>query len=266
MQYDLSNFYEKLKEKFNKSKARDTLIFLLEEFSKTISLKDEGAIIFVGNELSSFLRVKGQTDLAYKIYSILEDLVIKNYGKNSKEYASLLLNIGNCDIVAQKYDQAIKRLDECEEILKNFDHIGYLLASLYNNRSQAYRAKSKLDLAQADIENALKLIDNKEKIAVSRINLAEILLKKKDYARAFENIGLAIDFYEKNKLELPHLANAYATRANIFFDLKEYDQSIKFYEKALRIFEKTVGEGPVKKLLEDNLKEAKRKRDILWRQ
>lgn len=263
MRYDLSNFYEKLKEKFNKSQARETLIYLLEEFSKTISLKDEGAIIFVGNELSSFLRVKGQTDLAYKIYKILVDLVIKNYGKKSKEYASLLLNIGNCDIVAKNYDKAIKRLDECEEILKNFDDIGYLLASLYNNRSQAYRAKSILDKAEADIEKALDLIDKKERIAVSRINLAEILILKKEYNKALTNAKLAIDYYEKNNLKVPHLANAYATCANIFYKLGEYDIAIKYYKKAIEVFDQTVGEGPAKKVIERNLEEAKRKRDIL---
>ncbi|MDU5461670.1 MAG: tetratricopeptide repeat protein, partial [Anaerococcus vaginalis] len=60
MKYDLSNFYNDLKLKFNKSNGKETLLFLMEEFSKTISLKDERAIIAVGNELASFLRVKGQ--------------------------------------------------------------------------------------------------------------------------------------------------------------------------------------------------------------
>lgn len=263
MQYDLSNFYEKLKEKFNKSQARDTLIYLLEEFSKTISLKDERAIIFVGNELSSFLRVKGQTDLAYKIYNNIKKLVLKNYGLRSKEYVSLILNIANCDLVAKNYDLAIENLNEIEEILKDFDDVDYLKASLYNNRSQAYMEKKKIDLAQTDIEKALSLVKNEEKIAVSRINLAEILTLKKEYDKAFFNVKRAIDYYEKNKLKVPHLANAYATGANILYNIKEYDKAIFYLEKAIDIFDKTAGEGPVKRLLEKNLEEIKRKRDIL---
>ena len=93
MKYDLSNFYKDLKLKFNKSNGKEVILFLMEEFSKTISLKDERAIIAVGNELASFLRVKGQTDLAYKIYKVIKKLVLDNYGFISKDYASLLINI-----------------------------------------------------------------------------------------------------------------------------------------------------------------------------
>lgn len=113
--YDLSNFYQKLKEKFNKSNGRDTLIYLLEEFSNTINLEDERAIIFVGNELSSFLRVKGVIDLSYKIYSVIEKLVIKNYGSYSEEYATLLINIGDLDIVAKNNEKAIENLTKAEK-------------------------------------------------------------------------------------------------------------------------------------------------------
>ena len=45
MEYDLSNFYKDLKLKFNKSNGKEILLFLMGEFSKTISLKDERAII-----------------------------------------------------------------------------------------------------------------------------------------------------------------------------------------------------------------------------
>lgn len=263
MSYDLSNFYENLKEKFNKSEGKNTLIYLLEEFSKTISSKDERAIIFVGNELSSFLRVKGQTDLAYKIYKVLDDLVLKNYGQNSKEYASLLLNISNCDIVGKNYDRAIYNLNLCQDILSNFTDVDFLKASLYNNRSQAYRAVEDLEKAQEDIENALKIIKKDEKIAVSRINLAEILLLRKKYSKALVNVNKAIFYYEGKNLEVPHLANAYATCANIFYHMKEYDTSIYYYEKAIKVFDKTVGDGPVKEILLKNLEEVKRKRDIL---
>ena len=114
--YDLSNFYQKLKEKFNKSNGRDTLIYLLEEFSNTINLEDERAIIFVGNELSSFLRVKGVIDLSYKIYSVIEKLIIKNYGLYSEEYATLLINIGDLDIVAKNNEKAIENLTKAEKI------------------------------------------------------------------------------------------------------------------------------------------------------
>lgn len=262
MKYDLSNFYKDLKVKFNKSNGKEILLFLMEEFSKTISLKDERAIIAVGNELASFLRVKGQTDFAYKIYKVIKKLVLNSYGFISKDYASLLINISNCHIVAKKYDLAIDVLNETENILNQLEDTKYLMASVYNNRSQAYRAKNMLDLAQKDIENALKIIENKEKIAVSKINLAEILTLKKKFAKALVNANEAIFYYEKNNLRLPHLANAYATAANIYYNNKEYYTSVYYYEKALEVFDETVGEGPIKDILIKNLNQAKKQRDI----
>lgn len=262
MKYDLSNFYKDLKVKFNKSNGKEILLFLMEEFSKTISLKDERAIIAVGNELASFLRVKGQTDFAYKIYKVIKKLVLNSYGFISKDYASLLINISNCHIVAKNYDLAIDVLNETENILNQLEDTKYLMASVYNNRSQAYRAKNMLDLAQKDIENALKIIENKEKIAVSKINLAEILTLKKKFAKALVNANEAIFYYEKNNLRLPHLANAYATAANIYYNNKEYYTSVYYYKKALEVFDETVGEGPIKDILIKNLNQAKKQRDI----
>lgn len=262
MKYDLSNFYNDLKLKFNKSNGKETLLFLMEEFSKTISLKDERAIIAVGNELASFLRVKGQTDFAYKIYKVIKKLVLDNYGFISKDYASLLINISNCHIVSKNYDLAIDTLNETETILSQLSDTKHLMASVYNNRSQAFRAKNMLDLAQEDIEKALKIIKNEEKIAVSKINLAEILILKKKYAKALVNVNEAILYYEKNKLRLPHLANAYATAANIYYNNKEYSTSIYYYEKAIDVFDETVGEGPIKDILIKNLNQAKKQRKI----
>lgn len=259
MEYDLSNFYKDLKLKFNKSNGKEILLFLMGEFSKTISLKDERAIIAVGNELASFLRVKGQTDFAYKIYKVIKKLVLKSYGFISKDYASLLINISNCHIVAKNYDLAIDVLYETENILNQLEDTQYLMASVYNNRSQAYRAKNMLDLAQKDIENALKIIENKEKIAVSKINLAEILTLKKKFADALVNANEAILYYEKNNLRLPHLANAYATAANIYYNNEQYYKSAYYYEKALEVFDETVGEGTIKDILIKNLKQAKKK-------
>lgn len=164
--YDLSNFYNKLKEKFNKSTGKETLLYLLEEFSKTIGLRDERAIIFVGNELSSFLRVKGEVDLALDIYKVINELVVKKYGEMSNEYISLLINIADCDIVNKHYQLAVDKLNKAEKLLKikqvpvMDEDYEFLLASIYNNRSAAYRELNLLEEAQKDIEESLKLINS----------------------------------------------------------------------------------------------------------
>ncbi|MDU7142451.1 MAG: hypothetical protein E6319_05850 [Anaerococcus vaginalis] len=76
------------------------------------------------------------------------------------------------------------------------------------------------------------------------------------------NVNEAIIYYEKNKLRLPHLANAYATAANIYYNNKEYSTSIYYYEKSIDVFNETVGEGPIKDILIKNLNQAKKQREI----
>lgn len=264
--YDLSNFYQKLKEKFNKSNGRDTLIYLLEEFSNTINLEDERAIIFVGNELSSFLRVKGVIDLSYKIYSVIEKLVIKNYGSYSEEYATLLINIGDLDIVAKNNEKAIENLTKAEKIAMTKENNDYLLASIYNNRSAAFRNLKLFDQAENDINKAMMLTSNAEKIAVSQINLAEIKLAQNDCVKAINLIDKAISYYEKNNLYIPHLANAYATAASIYYKLNEYEKSIAYLEKAIDIFDHNIGNGPIRDMLLKNLAKVKQKRDSLCKE
>lgn len=78
------------------------------------------------------------------------------------------------------------------------------------------------------------------------------------------NVNEAIIYYEKNKLRLPHLANAYATAANIYYNNKEYSTSIYYYEKSIDVFNETVGEGPIKDILIKNLNQAKKQREISW--
>ena len=58
------------------------------------------------------------------------------------------------------------------------------------------------------------------------------------------------------------MANAYATAANIYYNNKEYYTSVYYYEKAIEVFDETVGEGPVKEILIQNLNQAKKQKEI----
>lgn len=60
--YDLSKFYSLLKVKFDKSNAEEIMVFLLSEFAKVMKLRDEIAIISIGNELASYQRVAGRVE------------------------------------------------------------------------------------------------------------------------------------------------------------------------------------------------------------
>lgn len=181
--YDLSKFYSLLKVKFDKSNAREIMVFLLSEFAKAMKFKDEIAIISIGNELASYQRVVGRVEESYKIYSLVGKLIKKHFGEISQEYASFLLNLADVDIVAKSYGLAVDKLKNCLDILKHFEDVDYLLASAYNNRSSAYRQLGEFALAESDIREAIRLVKSDSKIAISKINLSQIQNMQKNIAR-----------------------------------------------------------------------------------
>lgn len=254
MKYDLANFYENLKDKFSKSHNNDILKYLLIEFKKSLEAADEHAIIYVGNELASFLRLIGDTKKSYAIYGQIGLIVKKNYGDRSKEYATLLLNLGDVDIVNKDYGKGLDRFNLAYEILKQYPADDYLFASLYNNRASAYRGLKSYDKAQADIERAIEIVrDNPNKLAISNINLAEILLVQAEYSRALETVDRAISYYELSNPHDIHYANALATKGQIAFYMKNYDLSLCMYEKALSYFEGRLGQSNMTDLLRKNI-------------
>lgn len=253
MKYDLVSFYDNLKIKFSKSKADEIFLYMIYELKKALKLRDIDSIIFIANELASFLRVKADTKSSYKIYEIIKSLTIKKYGCNSSEYATILLNLADVDIVDKNYEKAIERLNESESILKNIDN-KYLYATMLNNRSSAYRGIKDYKKAKEDINGAIKLIDNKSKIAISMINLCELNLLEGNYYKALDDIKKVIKYYEDENPTDIHFANALSTAANIYLKIRDYDKSIEYYNLAYEKFYAKFGECEITKLLKRNIK------------
>ncbi|NMW85315.1 tetratricopeptide repeat protein [Peptoniphilus sp. AGMB00490] len=258
--YDLVNFYNNLKVKFSKSSANEILTFMIYELKSAINLKDTDAIIFIGNELGSYLRVMAEIKSSYKIYETIKYLTLKKYGCNSKEYATILLNLADVDIVDKNYTKAIERLNRSEEILKDLNE-KYLMATMYNNRSSAYRGLNNYKSARRDIENAIRLIDNRDKIAISRINLAEVKLLEGNFLEALNDIRKVIEYYSNENPRDIHFANALSTAANIFYKLRDYDRSIEFYKLAYTKFHDKFGNCEMTKLLQRNIEKVKIERN-----
>ncbi|MBU5668838.1 tetratricopeptide repeat protein [Peptoniphilus sp. MSJ-1] len=261
MKYDLVNFYENLKIKFSKSSANEIFLYMIYELKEALKLKDIDSIIFIANELASFLRVKADTKNAYKIYKIIKNLTVRKYGCNSSEYATILLNLADVDIVDKNYNEAIKRLNESESILQNIDD-NYLYATMLNNRSSAYRGIKEYKKAREDIEKAIKLVNSKSKIAISMINLCEVMLFEGNFEEALSEIKKVINYYKYENPTDIHYANALSTAANIYFKLKDFDKSIENYSLAYDKFYAKFGECEITKLLKRNIQNVHKEREM----
>lgn len=261
--FDSKDFYSKLRKHFDLSDRGLIESFLRDSFSLAKTSLDEKAIILVGNEYASYLRFIGDTKVSYEIYEFISSKIIRMFGLKSKEYASFLLNLGDVDIVEKDYRKAFSRFNEAEQILRDFDKEIYLKATLYNNRSQAYKGISDNRLAIKDIKLALELMkDNDSKTAISLINLSEIYISEGEFLKAKKSILESIKMFKKEELKKDiHYANALSTAGQVFYYLGDYDKSLAYLTCSLEQLKKKAGESKVTDIIKANIDKVKRLND-----
>lgn len=256
----ISEFYNKLRWHFSNSNGDEILSYLESMFKNVESTSDDKLYITVGNEFASYLRFIGNTEKSYEIYNKIHRKIEKIFGYKSNEYASFLLNLGDVDMVSQNYEQALKRFNQAEEILNDLPRSEYLLASLFNNRSAAYRALYKNKEARKDIEMAISLVKNRDdKKAISLINLSEIYILEGDFSKAEKIIKEALNIYKKEGMKDDiHYANALSTAGQIYYYLGDYRKSYGFFSCSYDQFKKKFGNTKVTELIKSNLEKVKK--------
>lgn len=261
---NIQDFYSKLKYHFDNSNRSQIESFLRDSFFQTKTISNKKAIISVGNEYASFLRVIGDTNKSYEVYYEIESLIKEIFGEKSKEYASYLLNLGDVDIVSKNYNKALENFNKAELVLEQYTNEKFLLATLYNNRSSAYRNVGENKLAIKDIRSALALVKDKpNKMAISLINLAEIYILEGDFDKAKDKINEAIKIFKKlEKKDDIHYANALATAGQIYYYLGDYDKSHAYYVCSLDLLNRKASNSKVTDILKANIEKVKKLKKV----
>lgn len=262
--FNSRDFYEKLDFHFNNSNRDQIEGFLKDSFFTVKTILDRKALVTVGNEYASFLRLIGNTEESYKIYEEIRPLIIEIFGEKSKEYASFLLNLGDVDIVAGDYKKALNNFNIAEHILNKFVEERYLLATLYNNRSSALRNLGENKLAIKDIKKALHIVSNMPlKTAISLINLCEIYILEGEFNKAKDKICEAIMIFKNSNLKNDiHYANALSTAGQIYYYLGDYEKSHAYYLCSLDRFIKKAGDSKVTEIIKSNIKRVERLKNM----
>lgn len=266
--FNLAEFYENLRKHFSASNSSEIRQFLEDSFRKVEAIFDDEAFVAVGNEFASYLRLIGDTSLSYHIYEKVEEKILQLVGDKSVQYASFLLNLGDVDMVAKNYKTALERFNKAEGILEDFPNESYLFASLYNNRSSAYRSLLMVEEAKKDIFKALQLVKDKDKNkGISLINLAEIYILDGDFYKAENTIIEALRIFKDAGLKDDiHYANLLSTAGQLYYYLGDYEKSYAYYSCSLRQFEAKAGKSSVYEIIKNNCLKTKsllEKRDVI---
>lgn len=258
--FDLSVFYSELRTKFKYANHLEIINYFELMFNRVNIDKNVTGIISVGNEYASYLRFVGEIDKSYCIYDQVLKLVLEVYGNHSSEYVSVLLNLGDVDIVAGNFWQAISRFNTAENLINEHKYNYYLLATVYNNRASAYKGLLQFKEAEADIIKALSLIDNKlDKQLISRINLVEIYILWGKFDKAEKNILDVLKTYSEFGLETDvHYLNALACAGELYFYLGQYQKSYEYYSLVEQKMDNKFEQTHIHKMIIKNLEKVKK--------
>ncbi|MEI6435607.1 MAG: tetratricopeptide repeat protein [Bacteroidota bacterium] len=108
-----------------------------------------------------------------------------------------------------------------------------ITAELYAYRGAIFYNMQKYDKAIQDFDNALILNPNLPEVYYNR-GLLYHLFEPKQLEKALSNYDIAIEFN-------PYLVDAYNNRGIIYFALKQYDNAIQDYIKAIQLDKENIG-------------------------
>ncbi len=247
-------FLEQLDQFYNSDNPSELINFLDKTFWESVKSENTELLIASGNEYAGYLRVSGKIKEAHEVYEKIIPLIKSSYGIFSREYTSLLINLGNLYIADCAYIKSLELFSEAEKILSEFPEERNLYAALYNNRSTSFRMLSDTRSAKKDILNALDIVKNDpQKRAVSLINLSEILILSGEFSRADKIITESLEIFERKIFFDPvHYANALSTAGEINYYLGNYLRSQVFYARSLKEFDNHMGNNPMKERILNN--------------
>ncbi|MCR5421285.1 MAG: DUF4037 domain-containing protein [Lachnospiraceae bacterium] len=237
--------------------------FLKEKIELASEEGDHSSELTLINEMIGYCRYTGRHEDTdhYARYALR---VCKEQGlEDTLAYATTLLNIATAYRAAGRYGESLDLYDKVENLYKKFiDKSDYLYAALYNNMSLLYQAMEDNEKSAYYLENSLDIIDgiSEEKIpqAITRTNLAQAYIRLKKYEDAGIRLKEAEEIFLEKGGDDFHYPGCLNAMAGLYYINKDYENSIKYYNKALELLKHQVGEdNPAYISVRDNLNEVK---------
>ena len=232
--------------------------FILRKLSEAADGGDENAMIQLLNELIGHYRETGDFDrmktFAQKLLDILEGSPLKG----SMAHATSLLNVANAYRAAGMLRESNALYQEVKSYYDaNVAPDSMLYASLLNNMALLFQEMGDYESAADCLERALEISlgHNECRIeqATTYANLAMTLIKLDRFDEAEDHLAKAFELFETDEEPDYHYSAALSAMAEIKYIRKDYDESIRYYEKALAAIEKCVGKSRAYEITKQNM-------------
>ncbi|PJM79409.1 DUF4037 domain-containing protein [Bifidobacterium scaligerum] len=274
--FDVNDFLQGLDDIFNRhAAAHEAGPYLEQAAVDAENAGDEAGLLTVLNETMGFYRSQGRHQENQWIVQRALELAARMglTTGTSEAWATTLINCATAMRAAKQYDQAEDLYHQAQDVCSRaFSPTDRRLAALHNNLSMLYSETGRADQAEAELREALRIVEESSvnpeadiDVASSHTNLALALLssagddpvKLKD---AHQHAAKALDIYKTGHLEhSAHYASALAGFAQVCFAEKRYADAVDGYRRALAVIEECYGrDTDYWRITEENLREAER--------
>ncbi|NMM94181.1 DUF4037 domain-containing protein [Bifidobacterium oedipodis] len=267
--FDVNDFLTGLDAIFDRHAAsREAGPYLEQAMVDAENAGDEAGLLTVLNETMGFYRSQGWHEKNQWIVQRALELAARMglTTTTDEAWATTLINCATAMRAAKQYDQAedlyAQALSVSERAMAPTDR---RLAALHNNLSMLYSETNRLDKAESELREALRIIETSSvnpqadiDVASSNTNLALTLLAEGKLGEAHDHAARALDIYKTGHLEhSAHYASALAGFAQVCFAEQRYAEAVEGYRKALAVIEECYGtDTDYWRITADNLKQA----------
>lgn len=247
---------------FSEQKMADVEPYLQQALKEAMEEGDFSAVITIVNELIGFYRDISQYDKSiYYCEQILPFMEMRGL-KGSIHYATTCLNVANAYRAAGKRDVSLKYYEEVKEVYDSLlAPTDSLYASYFNNLSLLYQEMGEFAKAAECLKKALIIIEpygDMIKVAITCSNLAASLLRIEAQQEAENYLNRALQIFIDDGEGDFHYGAALSVMGELQFQKKQYEESKKYYQKALSELEKHVGKTEYYYRTLDNLEQVEK--------
>lgn len=259
---DVETILIELDRLFTEQRINEVEPFLQEALQEAMNSQDFSSVITIVNELIGFYRDISQYDKSiYYCEQILPFMEAKGL-KGSIHYATTCLNVANAYRAAGKWTDSLNYYEEVKAVYDKILPPGdSLYASYFNNLSLLYQEMGNFAKAAECLKKALVIIEPYNdiiKIAITCSNLAASLLRINQQQEAEAYLKKALQIFVEDGEQDFHYGAALSVMGELQYQKGQYEESKKYYQKALKELDKHVGKTEYYYRTLDNLEQVEK--------
>lgn len=245
---------------FSEQRMLEVEPYLQEALKEAMDLGDSSSVITIVNELIGFYRDTSQYEKSiYYCEQILPFMEMRGL-KGSIHYATTCLNVANAYRAAGEWSASLKYYEEVKSVYdRMLTPTDSLYASYFNNLSLLYQEMGDFEKAAECLKTALVIIEaygDIIKVAITCSNLAASLLRVGKQKEAEYYLKRALQIFIDDGEQDFHYGAALSVMGELQFQKQQYEESKRYYQKALEELEKHVGKTEYYYRTLDNLEQV----------